>query len=206
MIFLFLLIAIAASKLTPYRSEAIVPSQADSLCSVKMDADILVESCDSGTVTIASTLDVLQNSNYSPVLQIDYTSEIRDVQLGSKYISLVNEDGTLLSVVKKSDMLMYNFRLEPQTSPSARLESGYFTPLYTVLLIENRGERFIQVHNWQQSLIATIDTQIASEKFTVFDSVNVDRLFRVFCVRQIGEQQLLSRLTLQYNETADIQT
>lgn len=106
-------------------------------CSQKMDNDLVVIYCQDGFIAIDSTIDYLSSAvqQNQARMTLNYGSAPRDVQLGKLFISITNEDGTSLTVIKKSDLKPQNFKLDAATGPSASLSSGHFTPIYMVLLI-----------------------------------------------------------------------
>jgi len=99
-----------------------------------MDSDLTVVYCENGFIAIDSTDKFLKNTYAKePALTIKLPSAARDIQL-SQYLTIVNSDGSLMTVYRKEDLFPTNMKLD-DSSPSSSLLSSYFHKRYIVLYI-----------------------------------------------------------------------
>ena len=77
--------------------------------------------CEDGYIEIDSTFDYLNSLTQKNTarMTLKYGSSPRDLQLGSRFITITNEDGSGIKLIKKADLRSEDFSVDTFTSPSA---------------------------------------------------------------------------------------
>ena len=69
----------------------------------------------------------------------------KDLRLDT-YLSIVDDPGERLTVIKRSTMEALHIELDKTDAPNSLVLGGFFSPDFVVFQIWNEGETFLQVH------------------------------------------------------------
>lgn len=151
--------------------------------------------CSDGFFAIDDTADLLNPDTAFKVnanLTFSLSGEPKDIRLDS-YLSIVENSGEQLTVIKRSTKEALHIQLNTNDAPNGEILGGFFSPDFIVFLINNAGQKFIQVHSSKQALgvVSSIDNDVVN--FQVLDLAQEKDLFYVYATQQVSltERQLV---------------
>ena len=133
-------------------------------------------------------------------LTIYLEDEPKDLRLDT-YLSLVEQKGQKLTVIKRSSFEALHIELDRKGAEQAEVLGGFFSPDFVIFQILNEQQTFLQVHTSKQSLsiVATIDNDIIN--YDVLDLAQTKNLFYVFATQQLtATKRQLAMIQIPYSD------